>query len=107
MFRSDVNDVTSLRPLCEERIVLFRATSKMAAQTVALEYGTNEAHSYQNGRGELVQWRLVGIDKLEELMPPDERDGWEVASRYVRRSQHILRALNRPLSGSLRQSDSV
>ena len=96
VFSSDVGDVPSLRPLCEERVVLFRAANEPLAAAAAGAYGSREAHSYRNTSGELVRWRFAGIDKIECLAGSPDQDGWEVASRFIRRSRQTLQKLERP-----------
>jgi hypothetical protein len=93
LFKSGIAEVTSVRPLCEERVVLFRAETESNATALAAEYGRNEAHEYENVRGELVAWRFVGVEKVEAVSPP-ENLGWEVASRFTRRSLRTLRSLS-------------
>jgi Domain of unknown function (DUF4288) len=90
LFWSEVGDVPSLRPLCEERVVLLRAATKAMAEANALRHGAAEAHSYKNARGENVNWSFAGIEKLEELSGPPSAGVWEVSSRYVRRARGRL-----------------
>ena len=90
LFWSEVGDVPSLRPLCEERVVLLRAVTKAVAEANALRHGMEEAHSYKNARGDDVSWSFAGIEKLEELSGPPSSGVWEVSSRYVRRARARL-----------------
>lgn len=89
-FVSRVGAVESLRPLCEERIVLFQASSEAEARALALKYGREAEHSYANPRGEVVEWRLAGVEAARELEPPLGNRGWEVGSRFVRRQRRRL-----------------
>jgi hypothetical protein len=91
LFCSYHGDVPSLRPLCEERVVLFRGGSEKVVRRAAIAYGKAEMHSYQNLYGELVEWKFIGIERVEILEPPRDANGWEVASRFVRRSARTLR----------------
>lgn len=93
VFISDVGDVASIRPLCEERIVLFLSKNAARASAAAEAYGDNEVHSYRNTYGQLVRWRFAGIEKVERLQELPDSDGWEVASRFVRRSWRTLKKL--------------
>lgn len=94
IFRSDIGGVTSIRPLCEERVVLFDTSDEQEALKAAEQYGRKEAHSYANVRGENVIWRFVGVDKIQALDSPST-EGWEVAAKFVRRSWSTLRKLAR------------
>lgn len=90
VFRSKIAGETSIRPLCEERVVLFRAKSELHAAKAAERYGRLEVHSYVNVAGELVNWEFVGIDDFHVLDSPAV-DRWEVRTRFVRRSWTTLR----------------
>src|SRR5690606_32190702 len=90
-FVSRIAGINSLRPLCEERVVLIRAPTESRARILATRYGHNEAHSYANARGEKVEWLFAKTEHLTELEPPPAHGGWEVASRFVRRRKRDLR----------------
>jgi hypothetical protein len=92
VFQSKIAQETSIRPLCEERVVLFDANNELQAMSAAERYGRREAHSYTNAAGETVSWKLVGIDKLQVLESP-AIEGWEVSTKFVRRSWSTLRKL--------------
>ena len=94
IFRSKTAGEISIRPLCEERVVLFKANSELQAAKAAERYGRREAHSYRNGAGETVSWEFAGIDDFQVLDSP-AADGWEVRARFVRRSWSTLRKLTR------------
>lgn len=81
----------SLRPLCEERIVVIRAPNETAASIAAERYGHAEQHEYTNQDGDLVAWTLIRVEAIVELGKPTLKEGWEVASRYTRRSVQTLR----------------
>jgi hypothetical protein len=85
LFESKVGGIESIRPLCEERIVLFRGASDAAVVAMAQRYGKQEEHSYRNNKGDNVQWRFARVDRVEEVEDPAPRAGWEVGSRFVRR----------------------
>jgi hypothetical protein len=91
LFCSSIDESPNLRPLCEERIVLFRGNSEKAIRHTAGLYGQSEMISYKNCYGETVNWKFLGIEELEELEPPKRGRGWEVGSRHVRRSARELR----------------
>jgi hypothetical protein len=92
VFQSKIAQETSIRPLCEERVVLFHADSELQALKAGERYGRHEAHSYANAAGETVSWKFVGIDNLRVLDTPGV-EGWEVSARFVRRSWSTLRKL--------------
>lgn len=94
IFRSHIAGETSLRPLCEERVVLFNVSNEHEALITAERYGRGEAHSYANADGEKVSWQLAGIENVHALSAPSP-EGWEVATKFVRRSWSTLRKLVR------------
>lgn len=89
VFASEIAEIPSVRPLCEERVALFCAEDELAACAEARAYGEREQHSYLNSSGHRVNWRFVGIEKVVELLPTSSA-GWEVATRYTRRSRRTL-----------------
>jgi hypothetical protein len=91
IFSSSIAGVESLRPLCEERIVLFSAANVSGATALAMKHGLSEEHSYRNRRNELVRWRFIGVERVEAVPFDGAGGGWEVASRYVRRSRKTIR----------------
>lgn len=91
LFVSSVGNIRSLRPLCEERVVLFHARDEAATLDSARRFGESEAHSYKNSDGDAVEWKFLRIETIEALGVLPAEGGWEVASRYVRRSRGALR----------------
>ena len=91
LFRSHVGSTESLRPLCEERVVVFSAATPAEASVAARRYGRGEEHSYKNSSGELVQWTFVRVLGAQDIGPRPPIGGWEVASRFVRRRLATLR----------------
>jgi hypothetical protein len=85
-FRSQLDGVPGIDPLCEDRVVLFRASDEENAQRTALEYGQREETSYRNKSGQLVTWRFIGIDHLSDVGSKPTVGGWEVSARYFRPS---------------------
>jgi hypothetical protein len=90
LFESAVSGSPSLRPLCEERVVLVQAANEARARAVVMRYAKEEQHSYPNVYGQAVAWRFIEIEKVEEAEKPDSGP-WEVASRFVRRRRKSLR----------------
>jgi hypothetical protein len=91
IFECRVGGVRSLRPLCEERVVLFRGSNESQVLRLAKMYGRSAEHSYPNRRREVVEWRFARIETLERLELPPVQGGWEVAYRFVRRKAKDLR----------------
>ncbi len=91
LFASRIGDSPSLRPLCEERVVLFRAKNELAARKAAASHAEAEGHSYKNSEKRDVKWYFVGVVKLEVLDEPARDEGWEVGSRFIRRSLRTIR----------------
>lgn len=89
LFRNRFGRNVAVRPLCEERVVLFRGATEKDARAAAIKYGRAEEHQYSNMYGEWVRWTFAGVEKLEQVDAPSENDGWEVSSRFVRR---VMRA---------------
>ena len=98
LFRSEIDGLANLRPLCEERVVLFQAVSENEAQRHATLYAQREEHAYKNRANETVTWVFVAIEGLEVLDLPSP-SGWPVASKYVRRTLRTLRRLEAARSG--------
>ena len=90
LLRSHIGGTPSLRPLCEERVVLFRGPDEATVRTMATAYARGEEHSYANVYGEHVEWRFVAIEQVDALDDADPGKGWEVASRFCRRSLRTL-----------------
>ena len=91
LFGSEIDQVTHLRPLCEERVVLFRGGQQEQIEQRAQEYGRAEQHSYTNERGQEVRWRFQQVVLIDELEDPTVGKGWEVSSRFARRSLGAIR----------------
>jgi hypothetical protein len=82
VFESRVAGIIGVRPLCEERIVLFVAEDEPTAIAAARRYGVSAQHSYDNSARETVQWIFVGVSDANEL---EER-----MQRSVGRSEVVL-----------------
>jgi hypothetical protein len=91
LFRSEVGGAPNQRPLCEERVVLFRGKSDEQVALVARQYAQAEQHSYENAEGETVDWRFERVERMDVLDERREDQPWEVFSRYTRRSLAALR----------------
>ena len=90
MFESRIGGIIGVRPLCEERIVLFAAGNQLEAATAATEYGMHAQDEYKNASDESVSWRFVCLSEVRELDAPQAPAGWEVASRFIRRHRRTI-----------------
>lgn len=68
-------------PLCEESIIIIRATSEPRAKETAKRTGLKMEHAYRNEDGELIQWKLLGILQIQDLCQSLLTSGEEVFSR--------------------------
>ena len=98
LFSSEVGHVPHLRPLCEERVVLFRGKGPGEVERLARKYGHDEEHSYRNVDDETVRWRFEVIQRIDLLDDPADKNGWEVASRFTRRSLAAIRRASSKLA---------
>ncbi|HEY3933137.1 MAG TPA: DUF4288 domain-containing protein [Gemmatimonadales bacterium] len=94
VFESRVAGIIGVRPLCEERIVLFVAEDEPTAIAAARRYGVSAQHSYDNSARETVQWIFVGVSDANELEERDATIGWEVGSRFVRKHRRTVDRLS-------------
>jgi hypothetical protein len=95
----------SRRPLVDETIVIFRASTPRAAFRRALALGRQSEHEYKNARGKRVRWAFVAVLTLDAL--PHSLDGTEVWSTL--RPRQLPRAVSfssrfRPESSSPTES---
>ncbi|MGH8436902.1 MAG: DUF4288 domain-containing protein [Pseudomonas sp.] len=86
IFKSHVGDIVDIDPLCEDRLVLFYASSETEARQAATRYAQRGQESYYNQDGALVEWRFVRVETIESIGRVPEQEGWEVASRHFRPS---------------------
>lgn len=93
VFMSRIGKSRTLRPLCEERIVLFRADSKSEAGALGRKHGRSEEHSYEAVNGKRVTWSFIGIESIDDVTQHESNGPWEIGSRYVRRSLKRLKEL--------------
>lgn len=91
LFASKIAGVESLRPLCEERIVLVQGAREEQVRAMLARYGRDQEHAYENDRGETVEWRYVDLVKLEPIDDPTRDGVQEIASRFVRKGLRSLR----------------
>lgn len=89
LFSSRIGGVESLRPLCEERVVLLESSNMARVRLLVSKYARGAQHAYQNAGGDLVEWRFKRIEKIDEIEGPPHNAPWEVASRFVRRASRV------------------
>ncbi|MDX2208224.1 MAG: DUF4288 domain-containing protein [Gemmatimonadales bacterium] len=75
--------------LYEERLVLVRARSLDDAQVKARRYGIREGHEYRNERGNAVTWQLHSVNEVAKVREPQDADGWDVWSRFLREGEVV------------------
>ena len=67
---------------CEERIVLFEASTARAALKLAKKHGNDAQHRYENGEGGFVHFEFVGVMDLLHLGAEcEEGEVWYEISR--------------------------
>jgi hypothetical protein len=72
------------RLLFDRQLRLICAADHEEAYCKALKLGRAENQSYQNPRGEVVQWRFIGLENLAELLTDTIEDGVEIYSSLQR-----------------------
>jgi hypothetical protein len=73
------------RRLCEERVIVFPASTAKAALVHAKAYGRAEQHSYTNARGGKVRFRFVGLlDLLHVGVECTPEEVWYGLREHVR-----------------------
>lgn len=58
---------SSVRRICEERIVLFKAQGARTAVAAANRIGSKGSHSYTNDEGNLVHFEFIGVQDIMHL----------------------------------------
>jgi hypothetical protein len=77
------------RYLYDESIVVYRAHDWNNAFARALEIGKHQETTYENGKGQIIEWKLAEITNLDLI--GKKVDGAEVASKldYKRAKRSI------------------
>jgi hypothetical protein len=91
----------SNQSICEERIVLVRASDVDEAEQRAKKIAVSGEHEYANVAEEVVGWRFAEILDVIELLDKELIEGSEVYHHFLEPSEvdQIRRSLKR---GSLR-----
>lgn len=66
---------------CIQSVYLIRASSADDAYDKAIVLGKNQETSYQNSDGEVVDWKFVGLENVEELSQRSITNNIEVWGR--------------------------
>ena len=74
MLEYGVRGVVRVQPMCERRIVVFRARNAQAAVRKAKELGKKAEQRYRNAEGRIAETRFVGlVDVLDiDFVGPEE-----------------------------------
>jgi hypothetical protein len=75
LFRSILSGSSSLRPLCEEQVVLFQSKTVAETRSAAISYARDVEHTYKNVYAEDVEWRFVRIERIDDLEDPASPQG--------------------------------
>ncbi len=78
-----VSQIEGEETLYEESVVLLRAQTEAAALKKASKLGEAEAHSYQNGDEETVNWVFNDVLDLIQLDALTIEDGTEVYHHFL------------------------
>ncbi len=73
--------------LWEEQFFLVESDDEKLALKEAEKFATRREAPYKNGKGELISWQFVKVDRI--YLIPDEKlgSGVEVFSRFLRDSE--------------------
>ena len=84
-YRVTVAGQDSLRRTCEQRFIMFNATSARRAIAHAKRRGKEAEHVYTNGDGHKVRFEFVGVMELLSLgLECDEDEVWYEIKEMVK-----------------------
>lgn len=66
---------------CTQSIYLLRASDRDQAYAKALRLGNSQEVSYKNANAEVVTWKFIGLENIEELSVRNLRDETEIWGR--------------------------
>lgn len=89
-------------PLCEESIILLRATNEDSAKEQANVQGKKLEHSYENEDGQRIEWKLVDVIEVQDLCEKTLKAGVEVFSHLFLLSKAPSRELKTIVKRRLR-----
>jgi hypothetical protein len=86
-------------PLLEERIVLVEAHDEAAAREWAANWANSETLTYRNVEGEQVEFRLLRLIDVKEILDDPPQTATEVFHRLLTEAEAeaIIRAVDSPL----------
>lgn len=80
---------------CIQSIHLIKASSNSDAFEKATLLGKEKETSYMNSGGELVEWKFVGLENLENLTRKTISDGLEIWGRYFQSNNPSALVVNK------------
>jgi hypothetical protein len=89
LFKSTVESMNEDKCLWEEQWVCVFANSDDDAMSKSDQYGRDNEHSYNNNRGQLVQWVFVKTLRIWLLESHILEDQQEIAARFLRSSEAV------------------
>jgi hypothetical protein len=95
-FRGERNGCRSDADLWEESIVLVLAEDEAEATRKAEEIGQNHACAYRTCSGDMLVWKFIQIERIQEIIDPSLTDGAEIFSRFLR--NHEAKSLLTPFA---------
>jgi len=79
------------RHLWERIIFVIQAASEPAADEIALQVARDKEREYVGGGGDVISWVLQEVEKVEEILDAEIREGtevlWEFFERVDKRTQ--------------------
>lgn len=84
-----VNEAPSPRPLCEKRIIVFRASGARDAVRRAKQRGKKEELSYRNADDQTVQVKFIGLIDVISLEACEDDEAYYSVRRTSDPSRHV------------------
>lgn len=84
-----IREAPSARPLCEKRIVVFRAAGVRDAIRRAKQRGKRSEYSYPNADGQTVQITFIGLIDVISLEANDEDEAYYSLRRMAKPTRHV------------------
>lgn len=89
LFKYDVKEAPSPRPLCERRIINFDASGDREAIRRAKRRARQGEHSYRNAYDQTVTVKFVGLIDLISLEGCDEDEAYYNMQRMTTPERHV------------------
>ena len=74
-------------PLFEKRVVLLQAPDEAAARVIARQHCGDVRVDYANVYGNRVQWRCVGVIRVDDVYATEIGSGTEVYSELLNQAE--------------------